>query len=298
MRLLSAVIFFFCIVTPSFGQSTCEQQIVVNVRDSKGEFLSGLDTSSFHANVGGHEAVVTSAGVFAGSNRVILVLDASGSMGGDRNMKRWHAIKTFAKQIVALAPASTELAMLIFNRKIVRKVEFGHSRKELLDTIEQSSDANGMTALWTSLLEASEMFSTPLPGDSVLVVSDFVDDTHKTNVATVQSAFVNKRIRLFGAGIGSFDHYLADAEDREGQDKFFALVKQTGGDVIDVGEHRDDRLLQQLFDEPGKFYVLKITPTVPVQKPERLTLGLVTGTGNKNKGITLYYPQRFVPCAP
>jgi len=299
MRVLYTSIFSFACLffaDTSFAQPSCDQQITVNVRDSRGEFVTDLQASSFHVKVGGQEAAVTSATMFAGSNRLTLVIDASGSMGG-RDMKRWRAIKALTSQIVASVPTSTDPAMLVFNRQTIRKVEFGHSRKELLDTIEQMPDANGPTALWTALLEASTMFGRPAPGNAVLVISDFVDNTHKTNSAKVRSAFLENRIRLFGVGIGSSDHYLAIAEDREGQDDFFALVKQTGGDVIqDVGMYRGDALLRQLLDEPGRFYVLKIAPPSPLQKPERLNLSIFADDHKRNKGMSLYYPERVSQC--
>lgn len=280
----------------SFAQPSCDQQITVNVRDSRGEFVTDLQASSFHAKVGGHEAAVKSANMFAGSNRLTLVIDASGSMGG-RDMKRWRAIKALTSQIVASVPTSSDLAMLVFNRQTIRKVEFGHSRKELLDTIEQLPDANGMTALWTALLEASTMFGRPAPGNAVLVISDFVDNTHKTNAAKVRSAFLENKVRLFGIGIGSVDHHLVIAEDRERQDDFFALVRQTGGDVIqDVGAYRGDASLRQLLDEPGRFYVLKIAPRSSLQKPERLNLSIFADDHERNMGMSLYYPEKVSQC--
>jgi hypothetical protein len=293
--LYTSILLCVCLVFAgtSFAQPSCDQQITVNVRDSRGEFVSDLQASSFHAKVGGHEAAVTSANIFAGSNRLTLVIDASGSMSGNRDMQRWRAIKTLTEQIVASVPTSTDLAMLVFNGRTIRKVEFGHSRKELLDTIEQLPDANGTTPLWTSLLEASKMFGSPAPGNAVLVISDFVDNTSNTNAAKVRSAFLENSIRLFGVGVGSLD---VVAEDRVGQADFFALVKQTGGDVIqDVGKYRGDALLRQLLEEPGRFYVLKITPPFPLQKAERLNLSIFP-EDKRNKGMSLYYPKKVSQC--
>jgi hypothetical protein len=298
MRALYTSILCVCLVFAgtSFGQRSCDQQITVNVRDSRGKFVSDLPASSFRVKVGGHDAAVTSAKQITSSNRLTLVIDASGSMGG-RDVQRWRAIKTLTEQIIASVPTSTDLAVLVFNRQTIRKVEFGHSRKELLDAIEQLHDANGATALWTALLEASKMFDSPAPGNAVLVISDFVDNTHKTNTAKVRSAFLVNTIRLFGVGIGSVDHYLASAEEREAQDDFFALVKQTGGDVIqDVGKYGGDALLRQLLDEPGKFYVLKITPPSLLQKPERLNLNIFPDDHKRNKGMSLYYPEKLSQC--
>lgn len=177
IRLICVIILFSCLVTPVLGQS-CEQQIVVNVRDAKGNFVSNLQASSFRAKVGGREAVVTSANVFAGSNRLILVLDASGSMSG-YDMRRWKAIEGLTEEIVASAPAWSKLALLVFNAQTVRKVEFGHSRKELIAAIEQLPPAKGQTALWNALLEADGMFGEPARGDAMVVFSDFGDNFSK-----------------------------------------------------------------------------------------------------------------------
>lgn len=295
--LYTSILLYMCLVfaCTSFAQSSCDQQITINVRDSRGEFVSDLQAFSFHAKVGGHEAFVTSAAVFAGFSRVILVLDASASMSGDGDKRRWNAIKNLTEQIVYFAPASTKLALLVFNKQTIRKLDFGHSRKELLDAVEQIPDAHGLTALWDSLLETSEMLGDALLGDAVLVISDFGDSVSKGKPEEVRKRFVAKGVRVFGIGI--YDHYFATEEERLGPEYLRSLAEETGGLPIITDSFKDvPNLLKQLFEAIGRFYVLKINPSPPLQKPERLNLSLIAGGGKKNKGISLYYPRKISPC--
>jgi hypothetical protein len=297
--LYTSLVLCVCLVFAgtSFAQSSCDLHIVVNVRDSRNGFVSDLHAASFHAKVAGREAVVTSADAFAGTNRVILMLDASGSMSGDHDMRRWKLIKAFTEEIAASAPMSAKLAIVVFNTEVIRKVEFGHSRKELLAAIEQTPNAAGRTSLWKSLLDASQMFGDPAPGDAMLVISDFGDNASKGKSTDMQRAFAAKGIRLFGIGI--FDHYFATEEERLGPEDFFALVKGTGGDVIkEIGQYRynETGLLKLLFDQIGRFYVLKITPPSPLQKPERLNLSIFPDDHKRNKGMSLYYPEKVSQC--
>ena len=165
-------------------------------------------------------------------------------------------------------------------------------------TIEQLPNAKERTALWNSLLEASKMFGDPAPGDAMLVLSDFGDNVSKAKPAEVQTAFMSKRIRLFGVRI--LDPYAQSTEEVNGIYDFLNVTKQTGGDVIkELGKYRYDEagLLKLLSNEIGAVYIVKITAPVALQKPERLNLSLIAGDGKKNKGISLYYPQNIPPCA-
>lgn len=299
MRVLCVVISFLCFVTLSFAQPTCEQQILVNVRDSKGEFVPDLQPSSFRAKVAGHEVSVTLASVAARPTRLILVIDASASMTADRDTRRWMAIKSFAEQIIASAPPSIELAVVVFNTQVIRKVDFGHPRRELFAAIEQLPNAKERTLLWNSIREAIQMFGDSAPGDAVLVISDFGDNLSKAKPVEVQRAFLAKGIRLFGVGV--FDQYAQSMEELNGKYDFFDAAKQTGGDVIkEIGKYRYNEagLLKLLFDEIGRVYILNISMSAALLKPERLNLSVVETDVKKRKGIVLYYPQRLAPCVP
>jgi len=265
---------------------------VVSVRNAKGNFVSNLQPAAFFAKIGGREASVTSASVFAGPIRLIIVLDASGSMSGHGDMRRWKAIKSFTEHMVASAPASVKMAMLVFNTHVIRKVEFGHSRTEVLAAVEELPDAKERTSLWDSLLETSVMFGDPAPGDAMLVMSDFGDNVSKANVAEVQRAFVAKGIRMFGVGIY---HPFANHEEND----LLAIVRQTGGDAItDIGKYRyaEAGFIKQLFDKVGTFYVLKITSSAPLPKRDRLDLSVLAGDGKKSKRVVLHYPQQLTAC--
>jgi len=295
--LRTAILLCICLVftRTSFAQSSCDRRIVVNVRGSKGEIVSDLEQSSFQAKIGGHDATVTSESVFSGFNRVILVLDASGSISsGDKD--HWVAIKNFAKQIIAFAPPTSRLALVMFNTQIIVKLGFDHARNELAAAIDQVSDAKALTDLWGSLLEASDLFGDASIGDSMVVISDF-GDMGKHKPSEGQRALVIRGIRMFCIGV--FDHYFHSKEESLGPGECASLAQQTGGDSIkDLrefhGEMRD--LLSWLFDRISTFYVLKVTPSAPILKRERLNLSLVADDGKKNKGISLYYPQQVFPC--
>jgi len=218
-------------------------------------------------------------------------------MSDGGNIERWNAIKNLTEQIVYFAPPSTSLALLIFNSQTVRKLDFGYSRKELLDAIEQVPHVHGLTALWDSLLQASEMFRDAALGDAVLVISDFGDSASKGKLGEVRKAFAANGVRIVGLDI--VDHYFASEEEHLGPANLFDLATGTGGMPMIVDSLTDvPNTLKRLFDAIGKFYVLRITPSVPLQKPERLSLRLMAKDGKKNKGIiSLYYPEKVSHCA-
>jgi len=129
----------------------------------------------------------------------------------------------------------------------------------------------------------------------VLVISDFADSVSKGKQGELRNAFTTNGIRVVGIGI--FDHHVATEEERLGPGNLLDLATETGGMPMIVDSLTDvPNILKWLFDAIGKFYVLRITLSVPPKKPERLNVRLMADDGKKNKGISLYYPDKVSQC--
>jgi len=204
---------------------------VVNVRDSRGAFVANLPISSFYVRVGGREATVSSANAFNGTNWLIMIVDASASLSGDASNEQelWRAIKNLSEQLITLAPPSTKLALVVFSERVLRRLDFGHSRQELVTTIEQLPAPTGKTALWDSLLEPGSIFSDPIPGDAVVAISDGGDDFSKSRSRDVQSVFVAEGVRIFAIGLRH--SYSESEEELIGGQDFARVAKPTGGNT-------------------------------------------------------------------
>lgn len=309
MRTFGAAI-LFSLVIPSFAQSRCEQQIVVNVRDRHGEFVPKLVASSFKLTVAGVDADASSANISSGINRVVVVLDASGSMGASQAF--WAATNTLAQKVVASAPTTTDLGLVILSENSPRAINFGLPRKELIAAIQQFKVAKGKTALWDSLMTAAAMFGDAKPGDAVVLISDGGDNLSRTSPDTVERTFRTKKIRMFLMGVhGSLfplgGLLVRGEEERVGSESLANMAKESGGDTsFDVSRFRTDlktsdpslvlKIAAQFLDEASHYYVVHLTAKPEILKPKRLNISVVTTDDLPRKGVRATYPQQLLPC--
>src|SRR5207244_7486196 len=76
-----------------------KRTLVVNVRDRTGKLVDGLNSSSFRASLQGQQVRISSAIVRNGPRRIVLLVDASGSVNKDRKSTRLNS----SHQIISYA---------------------------------------------------------------------------------------------------------------------------------------------------------------------------------------------------
>jgi len=166
-------------------QKDCNKQIVtVAVHDKHDEFVSGLQGADFQAKVRGKGADVLSAAVGA-ARRVVLVLDVSGSMAW-----KWRGLREVSSALFRVSPEDTQFSLIIFGGRVLEKIEFGHSRQEILAAINQFNAVGQRSWLMTpqekrmvrdSLPDAYDLLQPAQAGDSILVATDERDNDSKVS---------------------------------------------------------------------------------------------------------------------
>jgi len=122
------------------------------------------------------------------AQRVVVVLDISGSMAW-----KWRRLPDLLSALFRVSPEGTQFSVIVFGERVLEKIEFGHSRQEILSTIDQFAVRPG-TWLVTrepkrvvrdSLLGAYDLLQPAQAGDSIIVATDERDDDSKMSGKTL-----------------------------------------------------------------------------------------------------------------
>jgi hypothetical protein len=299
-------------------EATCSQETVfANVTDPDGNPAPGLKATNFRASFRGRPVQILSASMNIEPRRIVLLLDASGSMLGPETGK-WKAALGVAKNLVEKLPPPHSIGLLVFALKIDERVDFTQNRQAILDLLNnlqagEKALPKGLrtTALWDAILEGLALLGSPQPGDAIYAITDGGDNASITSPGKVKRALLAARVRLFAllpplSCLGSG----RTLEEIEGPDTLEDLANTTGGALVSGclttlaslggGQALEPAQLQAALDglyrQMIKFYTLEVELPQPVDKMRDWKLEVV-GLPQRSKHMSLVYPRKLVPCA-
>jgi len=91
-----------------------QRTAVANVLTEAGQQVADVPASSFRGTFRGKPVRVVSATRDLGPRRIVVLLDASGSMG---QPGKWELARGAVREIVLTSPAEYQIAFLIFTRR-------------------------------------------------------------------------------------------------------------------------------------------------------------------------------------
>jgi hypothetical protein len=304
----------------------CSQQTVpVSVSDPVGRVALGLSTSNFRVQVHGHRSAIINAKMDSSPRRIVLLLDASGSMIESKN-SIWRPALMIARSLVQSLPPEDSLAFLAFASQRERSVDFTQQSKAVLQQLNDLQPGTTVipkdmrdTALWDSVLEALRLLDPPRVGDSIYLISDGDDNHSKAHARDVQTALLVGKVRLFvllppGLNLAMLSRtYLSKSREainplRDLQD----LADATGGALFPLYEPWINEVtgiavpltatelqvsINQVNVLTHQFYRAEIELSQPLDKSENLRLE-VEGQPHKGKlPLLLRYPRKLMPCS-
>ena len=93
-RAFAIVLLFSPILQAQLNPDCLKRTLVVNVRDRTGKLVEGLNSSSFRASLQGQQVRISSAIVRNGPRRIVLLVDASGSVNKENH--EWDTVRLIA----------------------------------------------------------------------------------------------------------------------------------------------------------------------------------------------------------
>jgi hypothetical protein len=295
-------------------EDACRRQsLMASVMDAKGNPVPGLGRADFSARFRGKPVNITFAELDTHTRRIVILLDASGSMLADH----WKPALDAADDLLTKVPVRIPIALAVFSDKVEKKVGFSQGRAAIeaeLAALRARHKAmlksEPHTALWDSVLDALGMFGTPHLGDVIYAITDGEDNKSKYDYGKVEQVLASSGIRLF-ALLPLRGNLPLTVEELTGPQDLREAVAVTGGLLVSFGRiisplqlstKRDSSALPQpaldaLYREMAVFYRLDVELPEAVDKPRDWDLKL-EAPGKNKKGWNLVYPRKLMPCAP
>ncbi len=294
LRFGSIFLFVLCCAPVLRGEENgCTERTVVVAVHTKTASVLAVQVADFRVKVNGKPMKIAGATKASGSARVVLVLDASGSMSSE---PRWRAEVGIASEVIRRSPETTQFALIVFADEVLKIMKFGPSQPEVLDEISHLSvPRHGRTALNDAIFEAARLLEPAREGDSVVVVSDGGDNHSKVSHDLLQNTFLSQGLRIFSARL--IDHEFTSEVEKSAAEEFGSLAEITGGAVRDINGPGFATIGADFATEISNYNLLHIVLEEPVRKATWLQLELMDSSGRKRKDVDLVYPQKLLPCA-
>jgi hypothetical protein len=273
-------------------------------------FVPALTAERLHVKIGSIVAPVTSVEPIT-RFRVLILIDASGSMEPlekpmNRQRRALEMVSRTLDEFLDQLPQGVSMEYGMFNNFAVFGPGFTADAQQLRSSLADIKErlkhrGSKRTALYDALRDGLERFDSPHPGDSILVLTDGLENESRSKAGKIQEEAASKGVRLFTV---LFHGNEPDIEGSVLEIPNFA--ERTGGSVhvIDatsdlwIGgkgpEQEKQDLLRFMTNEVLSSYLLRFnTPTG--KKKSKWLLSVDRLPGQKYK-IVAAYPSRLNAC--
>jgi len=314
VRSISLLLVLVKLLSPiqSTGQtSSClHRTLPISVRNSKGGSISGLTAADFESRFHGAPVRILSLVPEGHPHRIVLLLDASGSM-----TETWGQALVSASELAASRLPDTQLALLVFGDKTYEEVDFAQGQQAVAEKIRQMGSnvkhaanlVHGRTALYDALLAGLRLLGTPTSADILYLISDGGDNASHVRSEELVRQLNFSGVRLIVAVVHSPLGYRSRTpEELSGPAVLSELVEMTGGEIFqpfanggplngkEAKQHAS--LMDAFYSRMIQNYSLELElPTRPDKRRE-WELKLTSENQEKWKNAQVLYPRALAPC--
>ncbi len=289
--------------------------VAVGVVDYAWNLVTNLTAANFRGKLRGQDVQVISVVPDQSPRRIVMLLDASGSMVSAG--QQWTDAKSISQSLIRFAPPRAHIALEAFAERIVDATEFEEDRTALLKSLdalvrvcEDPHRTPGRTALFDAISNARGLLGTPNAGDVIFALTDAGDNHSRTDPQKLQGELLGAGVRLFGVVIGP-DLSVRARTPFEDPGQFDSIVRATGGNELTLRLGQAGKVLniapeikggspgltaQRLIAQVGEFYGLEVSLPEAVEKPTKWKLEVIDGNGKPMRGVEVHYPQELMPC--
>ncbi len=310
----------------------CQHPVAsVSILDTRGIPVTGLQLADLSAEVGGRPATIVSASEDHSPRRIVVLLEASRAVRGTSNGE-WKLALQLAIDAFAKAPQETQMALVIFSKKIDRVVDFNAGRSAALALLGELRAGNEVVEpgghgvhFLDSIVEGLKLFRGRQFGDAIYGIISGYDSGSKASVHDVERALSAAQVRVFLSGLfpsatpqSSVDIYRealpASVAPPPGKGPLSvpSWVKASGGNLLTI--HSAVRGLSETyeFDEEQKknlatslsilyreileTYRLNLELSSPLRNPEEWRPRLAESVSRQHREWLILFTSTLVPC--
>lgn len=295
----------------SSQESSCLRRVLpLTATDPQGTVIEGLRATDFEANYGGGQVNILSIRPDDRPHRIVILLDASGSMAPN-----WRGAVALASRFAESHLPNLKTALVVFRAKVEETVDFHQGQNAVAErlrqiqpmTPKQSSTAN--TALYDALLFGLQLLETPTSADSLYLISDGGENASHAQVEEVTHRLTSSGVRLYVSFVVSNLHFRnRTREEVAGPEIISDLVRKTGG-VINVPFGPDvptkpeaiDLVVQKAggpYREMFQNYRMELELPAPLKRPKGWKLNPSGAIAARLKKAAISYPTELASCKP
>jgi len=296
----------------------CTSRIVpVSVVDREWNLVRGLSAANFRGKLHGHDVQILSASIDTSPRRIVLVLDASGSMMENE----WDTAKSISEDLIRFAPPRASIAQMAFSETVLETEGFDQDQSALLrhlgDLVKacEQPRKTRQTALFDAIASALGTLGRLQFGDVIFAVTDGGDNRSRTEPKRVEQDLLGAGVRLFCAlpiaeGYGTrtqVPFYM------ENVNRLHSMVEATGGNMLALpyaaasepyryikAKTKDEAVkvaLHTLYEQVGEPYRLEMRLPVTLDKAAKWRLEVIEANGKPDRHVEVHFPQQLMPCA-
>lgn len=205
LRSCALALAFVCASTAFSQDTSCLRRTVpLGILSAPGTPVAQIASSDLRAEFRGKPAQIVTLTGHVPPHRVLILLDASGSMQGPTG-ELWPAAVYVADQFAQSNVPSISLGLFIFGKKEGEQIPFSQGNAAVRERLREiDSDPKfakervyGMTPLRDAILEGVKLFGTPEVGDSILLISDGGENASRSKESALSTDLLTNGIRLF-----------------------------------------------------------------------------------------------------
>jgi hypothetical protein len=305
--------YFLVIVAIPVLAQDCTQTVPVRVVDRETAVpIEPLTAGIFTASMEKTSLPVSSpAHIVAG--RIIVLIDESGSMAGrgassspftHRQREAILAVKQTLKELMAKLPPGVSAEYGLLNNKLVLSETFVSSPGEVRKAIDEVTARFGRapigtTSIYDSLHEALKRFGEPQAGDSIVLLTDGLDNRSKLSEKELEQEFRAAKARLLTIMVDAPYNDASEEAPRPVQQ----LVARTGGSTLPINPEGPSWVglatatLRRFWNERVLTTdVIQVQVPGILKKEAKWKLMVNPEADARLRHAVVIYPDRLAPC--
>jgi len=222
------------------GDDACLHRTVsLTAADRDWAPIPNLKPEDFRGEFRGKPVKILSIVADERPHRIVIILDASGSIGPPPTTSvgsAWPLERQMASHFVEIRPRKTTFALLVFNDKVIDQIDFSQGPETVVEKLRQiGADSNyqkvhvkGRTALWDTLLVGLGLLHEPTSADSVYLISDGGEDASRATSTDVRRRLAASSSRVFvSLMISSTGNHNRTPEELNGPEEMSKIASIT-----------------------------------------------------------------------
>jgi hypothetical protein len=321
LEILSIFLLVIPFTATAQKQDCVHRTMPVALRDNENLPLQNISVTDLLGKIHGKPVKFLSLAPDQRAHRLVIILDASGSMGNfDGEPSNWTTELKLAHHFFETNRGRSEIAMVIFNTQVIDVTEFSEGnggvgeKLQLIGSDESyiKKNVRGRTALYDAILQGLRMLSHPTSADALYVLTDGGDNASKHRGSEVTERLAVTSVRLFAVIIERGARgYQRIPEQAFGLPEISDLALKSGGEILSAAEahgaaialtadreakFRTEETLSRLYQVIVHDQLVEIELPFPIKKNENWELKLSEDARHRLKNIQITYPVVLTGC--